>query len=136
MELSLTRASISLSLLVVLVCSAEAMNYLAFPRMGRSGYLAFPRMGRSQSKSETAGEFGNCCGVGLKSELVIGHEGKEEIRPICSVNAECCQGLRELADQKPDGTYYSMCVPDFPFGLESNGPSSEVLKKLKTLMAK
>nr|ALC76813.1 sCAP [Theba pisana] len=136
MEMSLQRVSISMSLLVILVCSAEAMNYLAFPRMGRSGYLAFPRMGRSQAKSETAAEFGNCCGVGLKSELVIGHDGKEELRPVCTVNAECCQGLRELADQKPDGTYYSMCVPDLPFSLESNGPSSEVLKKLKTLMKK
>ncbi|CAG5116311.1 unnamed protein product, partial [Candidula unifasciata] len=100
------------------------------------GYLAFPRMGRSQGKSETAAELGNCCGVGLKSELIIGHEGKEDLRPICSFNAECCQGLRELADQKPDGTYYSMCVPDFSFGLESNGPSSEVIKKLKTLIRK
>nr|ARS01388.1 small cardioactive peptide 1 [Deroceras reticulatum] len=133
MEMSLSRASLSLTVLALFVFSAEAMQYLAFPRMGRSGYLAFPRMGRSQTKSETSAEFSNCCGVGLKNEFVVGGAGKEELRPVCPLNSECCQGLREITDQKPDGTYYSMCVPDFP---ESSGQSTDVLRKLKGLIRK
>uniref|UniRef100_A0A0B6Y966 Uncharacterized protein n=1 Tax=Arion vulgaris TaxID=1028688 RepID=A0A0B6Y966_9EUPU len=136
MELTCPRVSVSLAVLVLMVFSAEALNYLAFPRMGRSGYLAFPRMGRSQTKSETSAEFASCCGIGLKSEFVSGPSGKEELRPVCSVNAECCPGLREMGDQKPDGVYYSMCVPDFSFGLESNLQSSDVLRKLKSLIKK
>ncbi|RUS71748.1 hypothetical protein EGW08_020491 [Elysia chlorotica] len=47
MEIPMSRVSLSLAVLVAIVCCANAMNYLAFPRMGRSSYLAFPRMGRS-----------------------------------------------------------------------------------------
>uniref|UniRef100_A0A0B6ZLF4 Uncharacterized protein n=1 Tax=Arion vulgaris TaxID=1028688 RepID=A0A0B6ZLF4_9EUPU len=133
MELSLPRVSFSVSVLVLIVCSAEAMNYLAFPRMGRSGYLAFPRMGRSQVKSETAADISSCCGMGLKSEFVIGQDGKEELLVICQVNAGCCEGLREVVDEKPDGTYYSLCVPVQP---ESKVGSADAMRKMTNVMKK
>lgn len=74
-------------------------------------------MGRAQIKSETAVNV-NCCGVGLKSEFVVGQDGKEELRTVCPVNV-CCEGLREIIDEKSVGVLYSMCVPDFPFQHES-----------------
>ncbi|GFR82792.1 small cardioactive peptide [Elysia marginata] len=75
-------------------------NYLAFPRMGRSG-------------ANVASDV-PCCGVGLKEEFVLGDDGKEELRAICPARSECCAGLREIVDEKPDGVYYSMCIPDIP----------------------
>lgn len=115
MEITVSRVSFSLAVLIAIVCCADAMNYLAFPRMGRSSgnYLAFPRMGRSDAK--VASDAG-CCGIGLKEEFVLGDDGKEELRTICASTTECCAGLREIVDEKPDGLYYSMCVPDIPAG--------------------
>lgn len=132
MELTVPRVSFSFALLVFFVCSAEAMNYLAFPRMGRSGYLAFPRMGRSHVKSETVG---NCCGVGLKSEFLFGQDGKEELRAVCPLDS-CCEGLREVVDERSVGVFYSVCVPEFPLRRDLNAHSSEVLGKLKNLIEK
>ncbi|XP_012943902.1 small cardioactive peptides [Aplysia californica] len=136
METSVSRVTVSLTLLVLIICSADAMNYLAFPRMGRArpGYLAFPRMGRSQMKTETGTD---CCGLGMKSEFVIGQEGKEELRHgACSSSVACCAGLREIVDQKQDGVFFSMCVPDFVASRSSEESSSEVLSKLKSLLQK
>ncbi|GFO21986.1 hypothetical protein PoB_004849100 [Plakobranchus ocellatus] len=140
MEITMSRVSLSLAVLIAIVCCADAMrhkrsekNYIAFPRMGRSGYLAFPRMGRGGAKAD--GEAG-CCGIGLKDEFVVGHDGKEELRTLCGGRSECCEGLREIVDEKPDGVYYSMCVPDIPVSGQANSRSSQVLNKLKTLLKK
>nr|ARS01389.1 small cardioactive peptide 2 [Deroceras reticulatum] len=133
MELTLQRASFSVTVLVLVICSAEALNYLAFPRMGRSGYLAFPRMGRGQVKSETGADIGSCCGLGLRSEFLIGQDGKEELRVLCPANMGCCEGLREVVDEKADGVFYSICVP---VQQESNTHESDVLRKVKSLIRK
>ncbi|KAK3774299.1 hypothetical protein RRG08_040902 [Elysia crispata] len=224
MEIPMSRVSLSLAVLIAIVCCADAMNYLAFPRMGRSNYLAFPRMGRSpedhsvvkrdvgdgdgnvneptgprrtrfpsnffmprkrmlqlaspeaadqyfeldkknlpwnfivprkrgfpkgffiprkrssvpnktsgymafprmgRSDGKTDSDVVPCCGVGLKEEFVVRQDGKEELRTVCAPNSECCAGLREIVDEKPDGLYYSMCIPDIP-----GGSRSQVLSKL------
>ncbi|CAL1548727.1 unnamed protein product [Lymnaea stagnalis] len=104
--------------------------------MGRSGYLAFPRMGRSHFKSETSADVTGCCGVGIKNEFLIGQDGKEEIRSACGARADCCEGLKEVVDQKNDGVYFSMCVPDITFAQASSVRSSEVFNKLKSLLEK
>nr|ABU82756.1 small cardiac-like peptide precursor [Tritonia tetraquetra] len=132
MEMTMPRATVSLTLLFVIICTVDAMNYLAFPRMGRSGYLAFPRMGRSQAKAGTAEAIDTeCCGIGLKSEFAVSDDGKEELHNICTASVSvCCEGLRELADEKPNGVVYSMCVPD----VSKMYPSS--YNKLKRLLTK
>lgn len=79
------------------------------------GYLAFPRMGRSQGQSETAEGVASCCGLGLKSEFVVGQNGKEELDVVCAAKAGCCEGLREVVDQSPTGSSYFLCVPESLF---------------------
>ncbi|KAH9500434.1 hypothetical protein Btru_071879 [Bulinus truncatus] len=111
-------------------------SYLAFPRMGRSGYLAFPRMGRSQVKSETSADVSACCGVGVKAEFFIGQDGKEVIRSACAPHLDCCEGLREIFDEKTDGVSFSMCVPESTLTDESAVRTSEVFNKLKHLLEK
>ncbi|BFZ23371.1 hypothetical protein BsWGS_26411 [Bradybaena similaris] len=161
MELTVSRTSLSVAVLILVVCGAEAMNYLAFPRMGRStrtkrdlpryfimprkrelpttfivprrGYLAFPRMGRSQGQSETAESVANCCGLGLKSEFVVGQNGKEELDVVCAAKAGCCEGLREVVDQSSTGSSYSFCVPDSLFHQDTSS-TAEVIRKFKVLM--
>ncbi|BFZ23372.1 hypothetical protein BsWGS_26410 [Bradybaena similaris] len=134
MELTVSRTSLSVAVLILVVCGAEAMNYLAFPRMGRSGYLAFPRMGRSQGQSETAESVANCCGLGLKSEFVVGQNGKEELDVVCAAKAGCCEGLREVVDQSSTGSSYSFCVPDSLFHQDTKSSTAEVIRKFKVLM--
>ncbi|XP_046381429.1 small cardioactive peptides-like isoform X2 [Haliotis cracherodii] len=133
MEASAIRLSIGL--VVILVVGSEAMNYLAFPRMGRSllqfrskdglpfpmprkrlqsdgrsGYLAFPRMGRAGQQTAGSDE---CCTMGLKNEWVVGDDGKAEVRNICQAGKVCCSGLKETVDRKfDDGVFYSMCLPE------------------------
>ncbi|XP_059145095.1 small cardioactive peptides-like isoform X4 [Physella acuta] len=146
MEISLSKVSMSLALLIVIVYSvtgdqgsenvARRATYLALPRMGRSGYLAFPRMGRSHFKSETVDDISNCCGIGLKNEFFVGQDGREELQSVCPPRAECCEGLREIIDAKPDGVYYSMCVPTCPLSQDSNARSSEVRNKLLSVLKK
>ncbi|CAG5136532.1 unnamed protein product [Candidula unifasciata] len=69
-------------------------------------------MGRSQGQSETAEGVASCCGLGLKSEFVIGQNGKEELNVVCAAKAGCCEGLREVVDQSSSRVSYSLCVPD------------------------
>lgn len=125
MELSNSKMSIVL-LLVIVVVTAHA-NYLALPRMGRrSGYIAFPRLGRGfPSRSQRAylalprmgrsqgGSDVNepdCCMPGLKTEWLLDDGGRTRIQNVCVADA-CCDGLTEVLDQKPDGAFYSMCIP-------------------------
>ncbi|XP_046579677.1 small cardioactive peptides-like isoform X1 [Haliotis rubra] len=126
MEASAIRLSIGL--VVILVVGSEAMNYLAFPRMGRSGYLAFPRMGRSGQQTAGSDE---CCTMGLKNEWVVGDEGKAEVRSICQTGNVCCSGLKETVDTKPDGVIYSMCLPEC---YKPQTVNKSVLGKLKRLL--
>nr|AQS80538.1 sCAP-2 precursor [Charonia tritonis] len=109
-----------LALLFVTATVTEAMNYLALPRMGRSGYiafprlgrgyLAFPRMGRSQGASVDAERGASCCALGLKTEWLLAEDGKTTTQNICEAKS-CCQGLQEVMDQKPDGAFYTLCIP-------------------------
>jgi len=146
METSTSTLRVCTVLMVVLVCTVESASYLAFPRMGRArpgylafprmgrsnpGYIAFPRMGRSQVKQQTGSD---CCSVGMKSVFAIGDDGKEDTLSVCNSNAQCCSGLREVVDQKAEGVYFSMCVPDVPTSASSDEGSSEVLSKLKRML--
>nr|ALL97527.1 small cardioactive peptide [Theba pisana] len=161
MEVSVSRTSLFAAVLILMVCGAEAMNYLAFPRMGRStrtktdlprffilprrqgppkniilprrGYLAFPRMGRSQGQSAAVEGVASCCGLGLKSEFVIGQNGKEELDVVCAAPAGCCEGLREIVEQSSTGTSYSLCVPDSLFHQDTKESKAETLRKFKVL---
>lgn len=85
----------------------------------KQGYLAFPRMGRSQLKPETFFDNGACCGVGVKAEYFVSQDGKEVIRSSCAPHLVCCEGLREINDEKTDGVYFSLCIPDTPLAEES-----------------
>ncbi|XP_046381430.1 small cardioactive peptides-like isoform X3 [Haliotis cracherodii] len=127
MEASAIRLSIGL--VVILVVGSEAMNYLAFPRMGRSGYLAFPRMGRAGQQTAGSDE---CCTMGLKNEWVVGDDGKAEVRNICQAGKVCCSGLKETVDRKfDDGVFYSMCLPEC---YKPQTVNKSVLGKLKRLL--
>nr|ABU82753.1 small cardiac-like peptide B [Pleurobranchaea californica] len=133
MEINMSRTTTSLAvLIVVIICTVDAMNYLAFPRMGRSGYLAFPRMGRAPSKADASGDSSDCCRIGLKSVLFVNADGKEDLRNMCSVSGgACCEGLRDFVDEKQDGVIYSMCIPDLEM---TRLHSSQVYSKLKRLL--
>lgn len=88
-----------------------SQGYIAFPRLGR-GYLAFPRLGRSQSGNDANDEASaSCCPLGLKTEWILAEAGKADTRNICPAEAPCCEELQEILDQRPDGSFYSMCVP-------------------------
>ncbi|KAI8796191.1 small cardioactive peptide [Biomphalaria glabrata] len=102
----------------------------------KQGYLAFPRMGRSQLKPETFFDNGACCGVGVKAEYFVSQDGKEVIRSSCAPHLVCCEGLREINDEKTDGVYFSLCIPDTPLAEESGVRSSEILSSLKRLLEK
>ncbi|XP_055863738.1 small cardioactive peptides-like isoform X2 [Biomphalaria glabrata] len=138
MELTLLQATVTLAVLVLVGGEKQTQKpYIAFPRMGRSqGYLAFPRMGRSQLKPETFFDNGACCGVGVKAEYFVSQDGKEVIRSSCAPHLVCCEGLREINDEKTDGVYFSLCIPDTPLAEESGVRSSEILSSLKRLLEK
>ncbi|KAL8572409.1 hypothetical protein ACOMHN_000556 [Nucella lapillus] len=89
----------------------RSQGYLAFPRMGRRGYLAFPRMGRGLASGSDVSQHGaDCCLTGLKMEWVPEEGGTTTTQNVCRANS-CCEGLREILAQKPDGVFYSMCIP-------------------------
>ena len=69
-------------------------------------YLAFPRLGRAQSAQAGSDD---CCPIGLKNEWLDETE-KSEVHNICQSDV-CCIGLKEIIKRKPDGVYYSMCIP-------------------------
>jgi len=131
MEIPVSRATLSVVLVLVLVFSADAAHYLAFPRMGRSGYLAFPRMGRSETKAETVGD--GCCGLGLKGEFAIGQDGKEEqLRNFCPGSDDCCEGLTEVVHQRASGALYALCLPEN--SPSQNAHTADVFGTLKGLL--
>ncbi|PVD36744.1 hypothetical protein C0Q70_03734 [Pomacea canaliculata] len=121
-------------------------NYIAFPRMGRSGYiafprlgrgyLAFPRLGRSQSGNDANDEASaSCCPLGLKTEWILAEAGKADTRNICPAEAPCCEELQEILDQRPDGSFYSMCVPScYSDSHKASEASDAVLRKLKGML--
>ncbi|XP_041377758.1 small cardioactive peptides-like [Gigantopelta aegis] len=124
MDVSLLRIFV-----VVFVCLAmgcEAMNFLAYPRLGRSSYLAFPRLGRAHVSA--AGS--DCCQVGLKNEW-LDENDKSEMHNICQSDV-CCFGLKEIVKRKPNGVYYSMCIPTG----SHQEISKNVIGKLKELLRK
>ncbi|XP_076472433.1 small cardioactive peptides-like [Babylonia areolata] len=117
-------AKMLLAMLVAAATVTEAMNYLALPRMGRSSYLAFPRMGRRSGYlnfprmgrafpgpgSDTNQDGVDCCLTGLKTEWVPQEGGSTATLTVCEADS-CCPGLRQLLAEKPNGEFYSMCVP-------------------------
>ncbi|ESO91141.1 hypothetical protein LOTGIDRAFT_149279 [Lottia gigantea] len=94
------------------VIGTEAMNYMAFPRLGRSGYLAFPRLGRSDGQTIQSSEFeqAECCPEGIKSHWIIIGASKPEIRSRCSPKSVCCEGLEELVGRSSDHIFYTKCT--------------------------
>jgi len=149
METVTSRITVSLSVIAVIICIAEAIafprmgrsNYLAFPRMGRSylalprmgraNYLAFPRMGRSQAKAPSP----DCCGLGLKSVVVLGDEDHEE-RAVCTEDV-CCPGLGLTVEQGAKRVFYTLCEPQretSPFSEDNT--TEDVLNRYKELLQK
>nr|AQS80537.1 sCAP-1 precursor [Charonia tritonis] len=134
-----------LALLFTMATVTQAMNYLALPRMGRSayiafprlgrGYLAFPRLGRSQGGSDANKDGTDCCMTGLNKEWMPQEGGTTTTRNICPAES-CCQGLREILAQKPDGVFYSMCIPACASEGDSKATetSRNVLRKLKDIL--
>ncbi|KAK7093869.1 small cardioactive peptides-like isoform X2 [Littorina saxatilis] len=120
-----------LAVLFATAIATEAMAYIAFPRMGR-GYLAFPRLGRSGSDAGQDG--GACCKTGLKTEWVLSEDGKTSQQNVCAADS-CCQGLQEIVGEKPDGAYYSLCIPSCSADSKLTSSSETVLRKLKRMLA-
>lgn len=107
-------------------------GYIAFPRLGR-GYLAFPRLGRSGSGSDvTSGSGSACCSVGLKTEWLLEEGGKTSTQDVCEADV-CCEDLTEIMAQKPNGAFYTICIPSCRAAdsVKSPGPLESVLRKLK-----
>ncbi|XP_025083419.1 small cardioactive peptides-like isoform X1 [Pomacea canaliculata] len=115
--------------------SETSQGYIAFPRLGR-GYLAFPRLGRSQSGNDANDEASaSCCPLGLKTEWILAEAGKADTRNICPAEAPCCEELQEILDQRPDGSFYSMCVPScYSDSHKASEASDAVLRKLKGML--
>ncbi|KAK7093868.1 small cardioactive peptides-like isoform X1 [Littorina saxatilis] len=130
-----------LAVLFATAIATEAM-YVAFPRQGRSAYIAFPRMGRGylafprlgRSGSDAGQDGGACCKTGLKTEWVLSEDGKTSQQNVCAADS-CCQGLQEIVGEKPDGAYYSLCIPSCSADSKLTSSSETVLRKLKRMLA-
>ncbi|KAL8571068.1 hypothetical protein ACOMHN_010529 [Nucella lapillus] len=109
-------------------------SYLAFPRLGR-GYLALPRMGRSHPGNDAAAaNGGSCCTTGLKKEWLFGEDGKMSSQKMCEAES-CCPDFMEVENTKPDGTFYTMCVPRCSLGDRSvDAASDNMMLSLKRLL--
>lgn len=139
-----TCCRVVLLLLVATVTVTEAMSFLALPRMGRSGYIAFPRMGkraylalpRLGRRSQTGSDGQEtCCPLGLKTEWTVEEDGKTEVHNVCPAEVACCEGLQEVLDQKPDGAFYSLCIPSsYSVDEKATEASENVIRKLNGLL--
>ena len=48
--------------------------------------------------------------TGLKTEWLLAEDGKTTTQDVCQAES-CCSGLQQLLFQRPDGAYYTLCVP-------------------------